>query len=669
MEDLERTQEISLDLKESIVIIRHWAWLLVLGLLLGAGVGLFVSTRMAPVYLATTKVLITRSGQPLSSDVTAYLSDLQLVQTYLQVLNTRTVLDMTSARTGVQIEPEDELVKAQVIADTQVIKVDVEYSDPRKAALIANTIVDVLIEQNEVVRAGRYDSMEESIQAQITQVEKQINSIQTQLDQISTEHVQRQLKEVEAQIEPLQNELSTLQQEIAALDPGSSPEQKAQIAEKQARIDEIQPLLNLYQQIRSNLVVLGKPVELGSATSSRLTQIQSTLDLYQKVYINLLSNLETVRLARLQNTPNIVQIEPASVPDGPIRPRILLNTILAALVGLMLVTGIVFLIEYLDDTLKTPKDVKQHLGLPVLGFVAEMQFEPTEAEEVYVKQQPHSAISEAFRSLRTNLEFASAQERIHTLLVTSSGPTEGKSTVAVNLAAILALSGKRVALVDANMRHPKLHSFFGMSNQEGLSNLFRNPALVHSVGHVKAELPYLRIIPSGNLPPNPAELLGSKKMDQILAELCKLADVIVIDTPPSLVTDAQVLSGKVDAVLFVIWPGKTTTQRAKASLELFQRAGARVIGTVMNRIPRNRSFYYGGHENYSPYIKNGYFSGNGAKPEETFIDEREPIKLERSLDSMIINRTAKLSPGPEELQPPDPPKNGHVSDLPRSSSE
>lgn len=139
--------------------------------------------------------------------------------------------------------------------------------------------------------------------------------------------------------------MTSLQKEIAALQPAKTLEAKTQLAEKQARIDQIQPLLNVYQQIYSNLVVLGRPVDSESARNSRLDRLQSTLDLYQNLYINLLSSLETIRLARLQNTPNIVQVDPAVAPKAPIGPRPLMNTALAAAVGLMLAAGIVFLVE------------------------------------------------------------------------------------------------------------------------------------------------------------------------------------------------------------------------------------------------------------------------------------------------------------------------------------
>ncbi len=607
-----------MELKQYFLFFRRWIWLLILGLVLGGAVGYFGSKMQEPVYQASTRALVVRASQERSADL-SYLGDQQLVQTYVELLNTQPVRNAAAQRLGYAIDKDQ--VKIQQVRDTQVLQVIVEDQSPQRAAEIANVLVDVLIEQNGALQAGHYEATEESLQAQIIQVEKQISTIQSQVDQISTQSFQEQLDEVQAQIQPLQDEVATLQKEIVALDPAWSQERKTQVAEKQARIAQIQPLLNIYQQIYSNLIILGKPVQSGTNENSRLTQLQSTLDLYQNLYINLLSSLETVRLARLQNTPNIVKIEPATQPEKPIRPRTLLNTGLAAFIGLMLAAGIAFLVEYLDDTLKTPDDVEQVLGVPVLGFVAEMQYKNKKAEEVYVSHQPRSPVSEAFRSLRTNLEFSSVQKPIRTIIVTSPSPAEGKTTIAVNLAAIYAQSGKRVALVDADMRHPCVHRLLGLPNRDGLSDLFRTGESVQSVSRTKLELPHLMVITSGSLPPNPAELLGSERMSQILDELRELVDVIVIDTPPSLVADAQILSGKVDAVLLVVQPGKTQAETALASMEIYKRAGARVIGTVVNRIPRNREYYYGGYKYYSPYHGKGDYTGDQEEPSKKTVVE------------------------------------------------
>ena len=600
-----------MELKHYFQIMQRWYWLLVLGAVLGAAGGYYYAQRQQPVYQAFTRALVMRAPLEQSSDLT-YYSDMQLVQTYVQLLTTQPVLQGTSDRLGYNVRSGQ--IKVKQNQDTQIIELSVEDHDPQHSADIANTLVQVLIEQNNSLQSGRYLTTEESLRAQIGQVEAQINQIQADLDQISTQSFQDQLTQTEAQIKPLQDEVSALQQEIAALErPLNTQFERTQIAEKQARIDQIKPLLDLYQQIYSNLVVLGKPVDAAAENGSRLTQLQSMLELYQQLYINLLSSLETIRLARLQNTPNIVQIEAATVPGGPVRPRPLMSAALGGMIGLMLAAGSVLLIEYLDDTLKTPEDVERVLGVPVMGFIADMRVSRKRAEDIYIIRQPHSPVAEAFRTLRTNLEFASMEKPIHTLLITSTAPSEGKTTIAANLAAIYSQNKSSVVLLDADLRRPHVHRMFGMANRKGLSNLFTSRDRIVNVGRVRKDLPNLMIVTSGSMPENPAELLGSTRMAQVLNEISSHVDVAIIDTPPSLVADAQILAARVDAVLFVIQPGVTRANMAKASLESFRRSGARIVGVVMNRIPRTRSYYYGGYKYYSSYGKNKHYYASSKK--------------------------------------------------------
>ena len=629
-----------MELKEYLRILQRWFWLLLLGLIVGGVGGYYFSQYQMPVYQASTRAMVMRPPQGGVSDYT-YLSDQQLTQTYIQLLTTQPVLDAVTTELGYGVERKN--ITAQQIRDTQIIQVTVENEYPARTSEIANALIGQLISQNESFQSNRFSSAEASLREQVQQMESQIAGLQAVITQISSQNLKDQTAQLEAQITPLQDEVSKLEQEIVSL-PTWTTENKVLIAEKQARIDQITPLLNLYQEIYSNLIVLGQPFENGGSEGLRLEQLKTQLGLYQQIYLNLLNSLESIRLARLQNTPNIVQIEPAITPTMPIRPRPFMNTILAAVVGLMLTAGIVLLIEYFDDTLKTPDDIQRALGIPVLGFIAEMQYKGKSAEEIYVSRQPRSPVSEAFRALRTNLEFASVERPIHTLLVTSTAPAEGKTTVAANLAAIISQSGKRVVLLDADMRRPHLHKLLGLSNRDGLSNLFRERISGKEFGWKIKSLSDFVVITSGSLPPNPAELLGSERMTKILEDLQSENDVIVIDSPPSLVADAQVLAAKVDAVLLVVQPGVTKSQTVRSSLESFRRAGARIVGVVLNRIPRNRSYYYGGYEYYSPYGNDkGYF-----------VDDISDWETEYPAISSYIQGMADLPEDTDKLSQSDP---------------
>jgi capsular exopolysaccharide synthesis family protein len=593
-----------MELKDYFSMLRRWAWLLALGLMLGAIGGILGSIFQTPIYQASTRILVMRAPQEKTTDYT-YLSDQQLVQTYIQLLTTRPVLDNASTQLGALVNSKQ--ISVQQIRDTQAIQVTVEDQDAKRAADIANILVKVLVDQNENIQASRYTLTEESIQAQITQIQSQISQMGVEIENVSAETVQEQQKQVETQIAALQAESTQLQADIQQISSSTSPDQQL-IADKQARLDQIQPLLQLYQQTYTDLVVLGKPVTNADNNSTdRLSQLQNTLQLYQQIYINLLNNLEAIRLARLQNTPNVVQIEAASVSSSPVRPRPLFNVALAATVGLLLAGAIAFLIDYIDDTIRTPDDIERILKLPVIGYIGDMSDGQDKVDDLHVIRRPRSPISEAFRSLRTNLDFTNVDQALNKILVTSSGPNEGKTTISSNLAAIIAQGGKSVLLIDADMRRPRIHTLFGLSNRVGLSSLFRGNTTVRSVMRPVDGVEGIFVITSGNLPPNPTELLASARMDQILREASREVDMIIIDSPPSLVADFQVLSTKVDGVVLVIQPGNTHADSAFATLDQLRRVNARTLGVVLNKIPRN-SYYYGGYNHYYyPYKRGGYY--------------------------------------------------------------
>ena len=596
-----------MEIKDYLSMARRWAWLLVVGLTLGALGGFLGSIFQTPIYKASTQILVLRASQA-DKNTDTYLSDQQLVQTYIQLLRTRPVLQGASDLLGFNVSASQ--VSVQQISGMQAIQLTVEDADPQRAADIANILVQVLITQNEVIQTGRYTLTEQSIQAQITQIENQIAQMGAEIENVSTETVQQQLKQVEAQIAIMQTEVSQLENDIRLLSPVDvdgkpillSNEQQILVSEKEARLNQIQPVLLLSQQIYADLLVLGRP-SISQDETTRLSQLQTTMKLYQEIYINLLNNMEAIRLARLQNTPNVVSIESAVVPAKPIRPKPVTNTGLAAVVGLMLAGGIAFLIEYLDDTLRTPEDIERVLKLPIIGYIGNFKIGKDDAVDVHVMKNPRSPFAEAFRSLRTNLEYTNVDRSLNKILIASSGPGEGKSTIASNLAAIIAQGGKRVLLIDADMRRPRIHTIFGISNRVGLSTLFRGSLTVRSAMRPVVGVDNMFIIPSGSPPPNPTELLASARMDQILLEASREVDMIIVDSPPSLVADYQVLSTKMDGVLLVIQPGITHADTASAMMEHLERVSANTLGIVLNKIPHNS--YYGGYHYYSSYSKRG----------------------------------------------------------------
>ncbi len=358
----------------------------------------------------------------------------------------------------------------------------------------------------------------------------------------------------------------------------------------QEQMDEMSSLM---EKTQAEIDALGTPET--PQEQAELTRLETVLAGYRNTYTTLLQSYEQMRLTAVQSTDNVIVFEKAQVPDEPIRPRKAINTALAGAVGMMLAVGAVFLVEYLDNTIKTPEDVSQELGLGTMGVIGRMA---KGAEELVTVVHPLSPISEAFRVLRTNIRFSGVDEPIRTLLVTSAGPTEGKSTTAANLAVAMAQAGLRVVALDADLRRPRLHKIFDLHPRGGLTGSLLEGNMDGRLQPSQVE--GLSVLPAGDLPPNPSELLGSRRLRELLDELAKDADVVVIDSPPVLpVTDAAVLAQEVDGVLLVVDAGETRREVVQRAAESLQQVGAHLIGVVLNRVSTGRGgYYYYYHEYY-----------------------------------------------------------------------
>ena len=586
-------------------MLRRWSWLLVIGMLIGGGAGYAISVYQTPEYLAKTKILVM---EPLGNNISNVndLNDKELAETYMELLITQPILESASQRVGQTVRPSQ--IRTVRVRDTGLVEVTVRDTDPQQAALIANVLVEVLIEYNEALQLSRFSSSEESLEAQVSEIETELGDLENSIEQRSEQTVEeqrlaaeQQKAELEQQIYTLQGEIARLEQDIDDLTPEALPntlpppltlEQRNQLNEKRTQLAQKQFNLDLAQETYYRLVLPETTAVLVGPSGGMQNLEQANLELYRQLYTSLLSNYEAVRLARMQNTPNVVQVERATSPTLPIQAGPLRNIILGAAIGLLITGAIAFSLEYMDDTLKTPQDVANVLGLPVVGYVVNESSMDKNEGTPYVSANPRSPMAETFRTLRTNLEFASVDKPLKTILVTSPGASEGKTTVATNLAAVMAQANKRVILLEGDLRRPRVHRALGMTNQIGLSDVFRGQMDIRDVARY-SKVKDLAVITSGSLPPNPAELLASARMTQILARLVESASVVIIDSPPFVVADSTVLAAKVDGVLLVIQPGKTHAEAAKTMLAQLDRAGAHVVGVVLNRVSRKTSNYYG----------------------------------------------------------------------------
>ncbi len=391
-----------------------------------------------------------------------------------------------------------------------------------------------------------------------------------------------------------------------------------ELATTDAQIQDVTLRLADLEVALSNEFVEPDPQDL--ATQS---QLEANLSQLRSSRSYLYSSYQSIKLAEAQSTSTIIVKDPAVPNLSPIQPQPMRSAMLSAVVGAMLVAGLVFLVTLLQDQIRDPDEFPKRWGIPVLGMISKFN---SNKSAIITQSQPRSPDAEAFRGLRTNLQFSNIDSPIKTLLITSPSPADGKSTIAANLATVIAQNEQDVILIDCDMRRPTLHKLFKVSNRLGLSDYFIRSTDKLS-GLVKKLNPdRLRLITSGNLPPNPSELLGSKKMVEMLNLLIKRVDLLIFDTPPILVvTDALVLAPRVDGVILVIDTKKTKRAAVKNAIEQLHQVNANIFGVVLNNAKSKRTQYYRSRNYYTKAKEN--IASEPVSPAEN-TSENTPAKQE-----------------------------------------
>ena len=317
----------------------------------------------------------------------------------------------------------------------------------------------------------------------------------------------------------------------------------------------------------------------------------------RQIYEALLQRTKETGISSELKTSNIRVVDAAETPTVPVLPRRQRDLMMSALSGSILALGLVFLFEYLDNRIKSPQELRAHLGLPFLGMVPAIDT----GGPTMLHQGVPPAFAEAIRAIRTNVLFSSAEEGVRMIVVTSAGPGEGKSMFSSNLSVSLAQAGQRVLHIDADMRRPRVHDIFDVTQEPGLSNLLVGDCKPSEAVR-KTDVPNLCLLPAGMIPPNPAELLGSKRCAEYFATLSGHFDWVVIDSPPVLaVADASILANSATGVVFVVGADQTSRHTARTAVEQLEAVQAHVIGAVLNRADLERNPYY-----YSAYYRKEY---------------------------------------------------------------
>jgi capsular exopolysaccharide synthesis family protein len=377
-----------------------------------------------------------------------------------------------------------------------------------------------------------------------------------------------------------------------------------------AQQQESSILANMETVKRESFDINRKTVEYGV--------LQREVEINQELYKQLLGRSKEAGLETELKSSNVRVHEKAEMPRGPVSPNRMRNYRLALLLGLGLGIGLAVLLEHLDNTIKTPEDVKDQLNLPFLGVVPDVaaRVPPvgTTSPSPLVARNPSPALAEAYRILRTNLVFSLAENTGQAIVITSASPSEGKTTTAINLAMSLAQASARVLLVEADLRRPGIHQHMGVAKAPGLTDLIVGKSEAAEAIQT-TRLNGLMVIPCGHPTPNPAELLGSARMKDIVRALRSHYDWVLIDTPPILaMADTPVLCPIVDGVLLVVAAELSARPSVQRATDQIQSIGAKMLGVVLNKVDLERNSYYYGHY-YGEYYRSYY--GDAGKHEST----------------------------------------------------
>jgi len=664
------SDDIEIDLRQLIMVLKKWARLIIImTLLAGVAAYLISSFILTPVYQAKTLLMVTQATDKLSANTARSNQDLSDVvstvttipvwtmSTYMGQLKSEALMKRIIDKLDLRVSPGGlaGMIEASVVKDSNLIEVKVNHPDPETTARIANTLsveyLQLMTDKNQQQMSRSVEFLKDQktvTNKELQAAEEKLKEFQSQprgVAVLQAEFASRstdlanftsQLKMTYIELSQLNSGVALLEQEMAKTPAYTRVEKWSDVTGGLVYTEEANPLyISLSEQLSKKRAELAEKQGQAEGLSMMLDSINAELDSLQAEMAE--KTMEQDRLQReverLRETSatltqketetqiaksidlgdtSVMVISEASIPGSPVKPNTMMNIAIAMLLGLMLFTLLAFLLEYLDNTLKTPEDIDREMALPTLGVIPRMDKKnQTEGiERLITSSNPKSPIAEAYRTLRTNIGFASVDKQYRTILVSSANPQDGKSTTAANLGVAMAQAGKRVILVDCDLRKPLMHKIFQQENSCGFSNLIMQGLPVSDVA--KTFMENLDLITSGPIPPNPSEMLSSAKTRSLWSELSKIYDYVLIDSPPVLaVADASILASQAEGVLMVVRSGSTRNDFARRAKEQLLTANADIIGTVISGMKQDTQdyqyyYYYAANENENE--KTGFFS-------------------------------------------------------------
>jgi polysaccharide biosynthesis transport protein len=478
-----------------------------------------------------------------------------------------------------------------------------ESGDTESAAAVASGVVQGKSSENTSVLLEKLQEQKADLKIQVAQLSTQFGPAYPRLAQLNN-----QIQEVDAQ---LQNEMKKVGGRLRG-----------------------DYLAALQRENMLHSALEGQKQQANKLNESAIeySLLKRDFETNRTLYEGLLQKLKEAGVTAGLRSNNIRQVDIARTPAAPAEPNIPRNLGFGFVLGVTSGIGLAFLLEGVDNTVRTPEQAQAISGLPSLGMIplgTKSMADPNsrqrlavatskEAVELITQSRPQSQMAEAYRALRTSLLLTSLGAPPKTILVTSALPQEGKTTTSINTAIVLAQKGTRVLLIDADLRRPSIHKTLGMGPRAGLSNVLTGGVTLQQAVVRSSLLPNLFILPAGTPPPNPAELLASAQMFRMIDELREQYDHIVIDTPPTLsVTDAVVLSTRADAVVLVIRSGQTTKPALRRARDILAQVNARVSGVLLNAVNLNSADYYYYYEYQGKYGHRYYDEDRAGEAQES----------------------------------------------------
>jgi len=594
-------------LRDYLHVIEKRKWLIIGFFLLVVGAAAFFVTTATPLYRSTERILIEKEN-PNVIDFQEVLqidtSQSDYYQTQYEMLKSRTLARMVIDRLGLRQTPyfedsEDmikdflDIIDVEPIRNSMLVEVSTLHPDPEEAARIATGVVAAYIDRNLENKLEASRQASDWISARLEDLRTRVNESERKLQDYKEKHRLITIPSLQEESQ----KLIDMNMELIKAESVKAQYEKRYLAEHPKLIqvtNQIRQLKDrIEEEINQSLGFNRVAIEHG--------QLVRELESNSRVYDTLLMRLKETMVSQNLTASNVLVVDEAEVPLEPDRPRKLLSMIMAVLTGLVGGIGLAFFREYLDNSVKSPEDVELYLHLNFLGLIPQW---PRSKKSKYpglpMADKPHSTAAESIRAIRTSVLFSEWENLSKVILITSSGPGEGKTFLAANLALAVSQQDKKILLIDADFRRPKLNQVFKQSGESGLSDYLAGRTSRLEIQ--PTEFKNLDLLCAGSNQPNPAELLGSEKMKEVMKKIKRDYEYIILDATPFLsVTDAAILSKVCDDVIFTVDSKRSDRKAIQRGKRLFNKVGVRILGVVMNRVNIKRQKYYYGHYHYYGY--------------------------------------------------------------------